>query len=153
MFHEYQKTASDCGSVKRGVCDISNNQITKIIECNIEKVDDEIVASPLNGNKPFNIKPNSLVSMNIFGFTNKIYELLALHLEEFFKQDKETILKSEVLLPDCLQKNIEKGMIKIYSIPSKSEWIGMTYKDDLKLVKEKILKLKKEGSYPSHLWK
>ncbi len=151
--YEYQKTASLCGAVKRGVCEIKNEQVVKITECSIEKKDNQIIASPLDGTKPFNILPDSLVSMNMFGFTKDFYELLANHLEEFFKQDVKTILASEALLPDCLQKNLEKGLIKIYSRPSKNEWIGMTYQEDLPLVKEKILKLKKEGSYPNHLWK
>lgn len=151
--YKYSKTASDCGSVKRGVCEINNGEISKITECSIEVIDGKIVASPLNGSKSFEMNADDLVSMNIFGFKHDFYELLKEHLESFFKQNREIILKSEALLPDCLENNLENGKIKIYCRPSNSEWIGMTYKEDLPLVKKRILKLKEEGKYPNHLWK
>ena len=90
--------------------------------------------------------------MNLFGFSHDFYELLLEYLKDFFKQDRETILKSEALLPECLTRNLEKKKITIHSQPALSEWIGMTYKEDLPLVKEKISKLKEKGSYPKHLW-
>ncbi len=151
--YEYSKTASECGRVKRGVCEIVDGKLKKIIECSIERKNNTIIASPLDGRKPFEIKENTLVSMNIFGFKNDFYELLQEEIEEYFKQSEENILNNEILLPDCLEKNLENGKIEIESIPVNSEWIGMTYKEDLPLVKERILKLKEEGSYPKHLWR
>ncbi len=150
--YEYGKTASDCGAVKRGLCEIEFNKIKNIKECSIEKVDKQIVASPLDGQKSFVIDEKALVSMNLFGFSHDFYELLLEYLKDFFKQDRETILKSEALLPECLTRNLEKKKITIHSQPALSEWIGMTYKEDLPLVKEKISKLKEKGSYPKHLW-
>ena len=151
--YEYSKTASDCGAVKRGVCEVFEGKLKKIIECSIQKNNDKIIANPLNGSESFEIKEDTLVSMNIFGFSNDFYELLKEDMEKYFKQDEETILSSEILLPDCLEKNLENGKIEIVCKPVSSEWIGMTYKEDLPLVKEKILKLKEMGSYPKHLWK
>ena len=63
------------------------------------------------------------------------------------------ILNNEILLPNCLEKNLENGKIEIDTKPVNSEWIGMTYKEDLPLVKKRILELKEEGIYPKHLWR
>ena len=90
--------------------------------------------------------------MNMFGFKNDFYELLEKQIEEYFKQDKETILNNEILLPLCLEKNLDNNKIIINCKPVNSEWIGMTYKEDLPLVNKKIANLKEEGSYPKHLW-
>ena len=35
---------------------------------------------------------------------------------------------------------------------STGKWLGMTYQDDLKLVKKELKKLKDQGEYPTHLW-
>ena len=150
--YEYSKTASECGSVKRGVCKIIDGKLKKIIECSIKKDDDKIIATPLDGRESFEIKENTLVSMNMFGFKNDFYELLEKQIEEYFKQDKETILNNEILLPLCLEKNLDNNKIIINCKPVNSEWIGMTYKEDLLLVNKKIANLKEEGSYPKHLW-
>ncbi len=151
--YEYSKTASDCGAVKRGVCEIIDGKLKKIIECSIMRDNDKIIATPLDGREPFEIKENTLVSMNMFGFKNDFYELLKKDMENYFKQDKKIILSNEILLPDCLENNLENGKIEIVCKPVSSEWIGMTYKEDLPIVNKKILKLKEEGSYPKHLWK
>ena len=150
--YEYSKTASECGSVKRGVCEIVDGKLKKIIECSITKNNDKIIATPLDGRESFEIKENTLVSMNMFGFKNDFYELLEKQIEEYFKQDKEMILNNEILLPLCLEKNLDNNKIIINCKPVNSEWIGMTYKEDLPLVNKKIAILKKEGSYPKHLW-
>ncbi len=150
--YEYSKTASECGSVKRGVCEIIDGKLKKIIECSITKNNDKIIAKPLDGREAFEIKENTLVSMNMFGFKNDFYELLEKQIEEYFKQDKETILNNEILLPLCLEKNLDNNKIIINCKPVNSEWIGMTYKEDLPLVNKKIANLKEEGSYPKHLW-
>ena len=151
--YEYSKTSSLCGSVKRGVCKISAGKLEQIIECSIEKKEDKIIATPLDGRPSFEIANDSLVSMNMFGFKKDFYDLLEEDIKNYFKQDKETILANEILLPDCLEKNLAQDKITISCVASKSNWIGMTYKEDLPLVKKRILDLKEQGSYPKHLWK
>ncbi len=149
---EFRETSSLEGAVKRGVCKIEDNLIKDIKECSIKEKDAVIRAEPLDGGLAFEILPNTLVSMNIFGFKYDFFELLEEYLKEFFEQDKDVILKSEALLPECLDKYLKNKKIKIWSRPTTSKWIGMTYKSDLPLVKEEIEELKKAGKYPEKLW-
>ena len=45
-------TMTENGSVKRGVCESKDGYLTNIIESSIEKVDDKIIASPLDEEVP-----------------------------------------------------------------------------------------------------
>ena len=80
-------TMTENGSVKRGVCEDKDGYLTNIIESSISKVNDEIIASPLDGREPFPVDPNSLVSMNFFGFTPKMYEALEKGIVKFFDEN------------------------------------------------------------------
>lgn len=51
---------SENGAVKRGVCEVENGYLKKLIESSVEKVDGKIIATPLNGSNPFEIKESYL---------------------------------------------------------------------------------------------
>ena len=91
--------------------------------------------------------------MNLFAFKHDLFELLDNYFNDFFKQDEDTILKSEALLPECLKDNIQNGTIKIVSKNSNSKWLGMTYREDLEMVSNSLKKMREEGEYPISLWK
>lgn len=150
--YPFIKTASASGSVKRGVIDVRDGYVNKIIECSIASDSNGIVASPLDGSASFSILPNDLVSMNMFGFSYDFFGLLESYLQVFFSQSRDKLVNGEALLPDCLALNLASGKIKIRTYPTNSEWIGMTYRDDLPLVISKIKALRDDGVYPSHLW-
>lgn len=151
--YEYKKSTIGDAEVKRGILNLDKNIIKSIVECSIRKENSKIIAKPLNGSEEFEIKDNSLVSMNMFAFKNDLFELLEKYFEAFFEQNEESLLKSEALLPECLKENIDNGKIKIYCKNSNSKWLGMTYKSDLEIVKKEITKLKENGEYKEKLWK
>ncbi len=148
----FKETMSNSGAVKRGVCDIKDGIVTKILECSILKEEDHAKATPLNGNESFNIPLDALVSMNIFGFTEDFYELLDEYFKDYFKQTEEEILNGECLLPDCLEKYISLNKIKVHVRPTSSKWLGMTYQEDLDIVKEELKALTSDGKYKKGLW-
>ena len=62
-------TLTENGSVKRGVCEVdSNNYLKSITESKIEKIGNEIVASPLDGSDSFTVNSDDTVSMNFLLF-------------------------------------------------------------------------------------
>ncbi len=64
------KVANTNGSVKRGVCNVDNNgYLTNLTESKVERVNNEIIASPLDGSKAFTVKDDDTVSMNFLLFT------------------------------------------------------------------------------------
>lgn len=140
------------GAVKRGVLSLDENKVTSIIESSIECVDDKVIASPLNGDTEFSILPDAPVSMNFFAFQNDIFSILEEYWKQYFNNSEEKIMEGEVLLPDCLNKNIINGKITMDNYPSHSKWLGMTYRSDLDIVKENIQELKNQNVYKEHLW-
>ena len=80
-------TLTENGSVKRGVCESKDGYLTKIVESSVERVEDKIVASSLNGDKEFYVTNDTLVSMNMFIFTKEIFKYLEDGFDKFFKDN------------------------------------------------------------------
>lgn len=139
-------------SVKRGVCELKDGYITNLVESSVEKVNDKIIASPLDGRDSFEVNDDTLVSMNMFMFTPKIFELLESGFDEFYKNNVNNLLKCEYLLPEVVCDNIDKGNIKFKAFKTTSKWMGVTYKEDKEVVVEGINSLVESGEYPDKLW-
>ena len=151
--YEYAKSTIGDEEVKRGILDLDGNIVKSIVESAIRREDGKIIAKPLNGSDEFEIQENTLVSMNLFAFKNTLFNILEEYFNDFFKQDEETILNGEALLPECLKDNIENSRIKIESINSNAKWLGMTYREDLEMVSSKLKEMRENGEYPINLWK
>ena len=145
-------TMTENGSVKRGVCDSEDGYLTNIVESSIEKVDDKIIASPLSGADSFEVEGNDLVSMNFFGFTNKIFDKLEKGFVEFMEINKDDLMKCEYLIPDVVFDEIKHDK-KLKVLESADKWLGVTYKEDKEFVVSEIKRLVTEGKYPNNLWK
>ncbi len=150
--YEYGESCGE-GIVKRGVIETNNNEIMKIVESSIKRDNSKIIASPLNGKEDFTIREDTPVSMNMFAFKKDIFVLLEEYFKDFFNNSEEAVLNSEALLPEALQAFIESKKIKLMEVKSESEWIGMTYKEDLEIVKNKLKELKNNKTYPNYLWR
>ena len=68
------KTLSPNGAAKRGICKEENGKLKDLIESSVEKIDDKIIAKPLDGDTEFTVEDDSLVSMNMLLFTPKIFD-------------------------------------------------------------------------------
>ncbi len=144
---------SKYGSVKRGVLFYDeNNNVEKIIECSISHDNDKILAKPLNGDKEFYIDENHPVSMNMFGFKHSFFKNLEEFFTNFFKEDND-FLTDEALLPDCILKCLNNHEITLKYETSNADWLGITYKEDLDSVIEKLNEKRNNCEYPQHLWK
>ena len=151
--YEYAKSTIGDEEVKRGILDLDGNKVKSIVESAIRREDGKIIAKPLDGSDEFTIEESTLVSMNLFAFKNSLFEILEEYFNNFFKQDEESILNGEALLPECLKDNILNGKINIVSINSLAKWLGMTYREDLEMVSAKLKDLRESGEYPINLWK
>ncbi len=145
-------TMTENGSVKRGVCESNNHYLTNIIESKIEKVDDKIIASPLDGRESFIVEENALVSMNFFGFRDSLFDVLEKGLYDFLETNKEDLTTCEYLIPDVVDSEIKHGK-KVEILESTDKWLGVTYKEDKDFVVNEIKKLVENGVYPDNLWK
>ena len=147
-------TMSLNGSVKRGVCtEDDKGYLTKLVEASIEKVEDKIIATPLEDEKnSFEIKEDTLVSMNFFGFNTSIFDYLEDEMKDFFEKHKNDLEKCEFLIPNSVFKRIDENKVSVKVLDTDEKWYGVTYKEDKKDLVNAINKMIEEGKYPKNLW-
>ena len=148
-----KNTLTENGSVKRGVCQAENGYLTKLIESSIERKDDKLVATPLEGGDEFVIDPEGLVSMNMFGFTPQILDYLYETFPKFLDGHKDDMDKCEFLIPSVVFEEIEKKIARVEVLKTTAVWQGITYREDKDKVVMEIKKLVDNGDYPQGLWK
>lgn len=144
------ETITDNGSVKRGICNIKNNYLVSLDESIISKDGEKLFAKTLIGNNQIHVDKNTIVSMNMFGFTPKIFDLFEDNFKEFLNNIDAT---NEYLVPIEINKYIKNKLINVSVINTTSKWYGITYKDDLNLIRNEINRLINDGVYPKELWK
>lgn len=147
-----KNTITENGSVKRGVCEVENGKLTKITESVIDRVDGKLMASPLNGNDPFEVSPTDKVSMNLMIFSPSIFTYIEKKFPEFLDENKDNLEKCEYLIPEILFKTIEEGYSTVDVLETTSAWYGVTYKEDADTVKKALKDLVDSGEYPNNLW-
>lgn len=145
-------TLTENGSVKRGVCEESNGYLTKIVESSVEAKQDKVLAKPLDGSNEFYVNKDTLVSMNMFVFTPKIFEILERDFVKFFKDNEADLSKCEYLIPDVVCKNIQENNIKVKVLPTTAKWQGITYKEDKEALVKGLNELVEKKEYPNKLW-
>jgi len=151
---EVRNTMTENGAVKRGVC-FENQEgfLTKLVESNIEKIKDKIVATPLEKQygEAFEIKGSDLVSMNLFCFTKDIIDRL---IEKFpiWLKDNVNIPKSEFLIPTVVDELVREGKATLELLSTPSVWFGVTYKEDKPGVVSALKKLVENGEYKEGLY-
>ena len=146
-------TLTENGSVKRGVCDVDDNDYLKsITESKVERVNNEIIANPLDGSDSFVVGEEDTVSMNYLLFTPSIFDYIEEGFSDFFINNKDNLLTSEYLIPDVVSKLINEGKASMKVIRTSASWHGVTYKEDTPDVKNSIKKLVDEGEYKENLW-
>ena len=140
-----KNTLSENGGVTRGVCTVDKkHMLSEIVEThNIVKT--TAGAQVEKGNCSIPIDIDSVVSMNMWGFTPTFFESLSLGFKKFLSELQEEDLKTEYLLPTIIGEMLENGLIEVKVLESSDKWFGVTYKEDKIEVMEAIRKLNIEN--------
>ena len=146
------KTLSPNGAAKRGICREENGKLKDLIESSVEKVDEKIMAKPLDGDTEFIVEDDSLVSMNLLLFTPKVFDYLEEKLMKFLETNKNDLSKCEFLIPDVVKDAIKEDRVEVDLLSTNAIWHGVTYKEDKEEVVKAIDELIKEKVYPNKLW-
>ena len=148
-----KNTITENGAVKRGVCQSENGYLTKITESSVERIEPtKIMASPLNGTEPFEVKEDDTVSMNMLLFTPSIFGYIEENFPAFLDANKDNLEKCEYLIPDILFQAIEENYATAKVIKTDATWYGVTYKEDAEGVKSALKGMVDSEEYPNHLW-
>lgn len=144
-------TITENGSVKRGVCILSDGKLVGIEESSISRDLDVIKCKSLVDEHEYTIELDRLVSMNMLLFTPKIFEYLSEDFVYFLNNIKDEA-KDEFLIPEVIDKHIKSGDITVDVIETSSVWYGVTYKEDVDSVRNAIKSLIDKEEYNLNLW-
>lgn len=147
-----KNTITENGSVKRGVCEVEDNKLLKLTESKVERVNDKIIATPLDGEDPFVVSEDTPVSMNMLLFNPSIFEYLNKGFPKFLEENKNNYESSEYLIPNALFDSIKDNFSTVDVIKTTAEWHGVTYREDADDVKKAIRNLIDRGEYNNNLW-
>ena len=150
--YQVKNTMTENGSVKRGVCKVENDFLTELVESSVAKVEDKIIATPLNGSEPFEVSEDDTVSMNMLLFTPSIFSYIEDNFAPFLDANKDNMEKCEYLIPDVLFKAIDEKYATAEVLTTTATWYGVTYKEDADYVKASLANLVETGEYPNNLW-
>ncbi len=149
--YRVKNTVTDNGTVARGVCNCDENGILKsVVERTSIGVDGDRIYYN-EGEKQIDLDPNTLVSMNLWGFTTDYLKeckaRFPLFLDKNLKINPE---KCEFFLPSVVTELIEEGKADVKVIENEDVWHGVTYKEDKIDVVNAFKELKKAGVYPDN---
>lgn len=145
-------TLSLNGSVKRGVVMSHNGIVDEVIESVCTLDGDKVLVEPLNKDKkPMHLPLDNSVSMLMYGLKPDIFRIIDSKIVDAFTSNKDNLGTFEFYIPDILTEEIKSGR-KILDIPTNSKWLGLTYQEDVDLLKNYIKKLIDTGVYPNKLW-
>jgi len=147
-----KNTLSEYGFVSRAECQANDNGLlTSITERLKIKREGEVVVYQDDNGESRAISEDTVVSMNIWGFMPSLFR----HLEDemvIFLNENSGSLKAEFLLPNVVDKLIHSGEVEIPVLPTDAQWFGMTYKEDLEIVRGRLAELVDRGDYPTPVW-
>ncbi len=148
-------TVTDNGHVARGICDMNEcGELVAIHErTRIEKRNGGIAYTEDDGETWIPVSEDTIVSMNMWGFTNSILKELKDRFPSFLDRGlEENPVKCEYFLPAVVSGLLEEDKATVAVLASADKWYGMTYKEDKPVVAAAIQKMKDEGVYPKNLW-
>lgn len=143
------KTLSRNGSVSRGICKVNESgRLIKIEEHEKIRREGEQIRFGSNGGV---LPEDAPASMNLWGLHPAIFSVLEYAFNQFIIQHyKEE--KSELYLPFVIDNRLQADQITIDVLKTGSQWLGVTYKNDLDAVQRGIKERIDADDYSSPLW-
>ena len=134
-------TLSKNGTVSRGVCETENGLMKKVTE--VTKITSE--GSCVWNGEPTTLPAGTPVSMNLWGLTVDIFDVIAEELDKFMKN--ADLMKDEFYIPSVISTAVNDGRATVKVYENTDKWYGITYREDLAEVKEAIGGYINDGLY------
>jgi NDP-sugar pyrophosphorylase family protein len=136
------RTTSKNGTVTRGVCHITpDGYLSKVVETYNIAAD----GSYDDHGKRAVLPLDTPVSMNLWGLTPDIFEILEREYKKFLAT--ADLMKDEFLIPTVIGDAVDAKEVTVKCFKNEDQWVGMTYREDLPEVTAAISKLIGEGLY------
>ena len=134
------ETLSPSGTVNRALCEVDEQGWLRGLEeargLSRETLSPEWLERP--------------ISMNMWGFTPRIFDACSRALARFFHT--ADLATDECLLPDVVRDAITGGEARVRVHRVQSTWCGVTYPADVPATRATLAGLHRAGEYPARLW-
>ena len=144
-----KNTASLHGTVSRGICKVKDGKLDTIQEALKVQLYPDGHLTDLDTDT--DLAPDTVVSMNFWGFMPSIFPALRTYFENFLRGLPDDAVKAECLLPLMVGEEVKAGRMTVSVLHSKDLWFGMTYREDRGRVAEDLRRLHESGVYPPSL--
>ncbi|MFT5736825.1 MAG: NDP-sugar pyrophosphorylase family protein [Maribacter sp.] len=141
-------TLSVHGSVSRGVCKVSGDDLLSVEERLKLVQKGQIVLDEDTG---LEFTGDEQASMNFWICRPSIFAKIESEFKIFLNDD-ERIANSELYLPFMIQEMLQAKEIEVKCIASGGDWFGVTYASDKETAMESLQDKTNQGQYVSPLW-
>ncbi len=149
-----KNTVSENGHVTRGVCETDENGSLKSVTetYKIAPFADGTIRDTHTDENGVILDPNSLVSMNLFGFTPWIFDAAQQRFDAFLRGIAPGDLKAEYVLPVLIDQLMKEEGLRVDVLATDASWFGVTYQQDKPFVQAQLRQMHAEGLYPGKLF-
>lgn len=147
--YRIKNTVTEQGGVSRGICESDESgMLTAVTECHGIKINDGVISYEKDG-ESVTLDPETLVSMNLWGFTPSFLRECAERFPEFLDSGLvSNPEKCEYYIPLVVSELIDEGKCDVRVLDNCDKWYGVTYKEDKPTVVKAFEEMKKDGKYP-----
>lgn len=131
--YKLSNTLSENGTVSRGVCESENGFLKSVTEH---------TDIPFNTDMP----ADTIVSMNFWGFKPEIFDITEKLFVDFLSKNI-TEPKKEFYIPYVVDTMIHEMNYRFKIVNTDEKWYGITYKEDMPLIKKAISDMESQGLY------
>ena len=149
--YRIKNTVTEQGTVSRGVCAYEDGMLTEIVERTKIGIRPDGSIYYTEDGVDFELDPETLVSMNLWGFTPSYLEECRARFPKFLDQNlPKNPEKCEFFLPGVVSELVTEGKADVCVLDNEDKWYGVTYKEDKAMVVEAFKQLKADGVYPEN---
>jgi hypothetical protein len=144
-------TLTEHGTVSRGVCEVDENgRLASIAERHGVARRDAEVGYRNDSGAWHALSPDTCASMNFWGLDPSLFPLLEREFRSFLASSPGD--KDEFRLPTALGALLATQEATVRVLRTTATWLGVTHREDLVWVRERIRDRVNAGDYPSPIW-
>lgn len=131
--YKFKNTLTENGTVCRGICKIENGILKSVDEhTDLDRSSD--------------IPLDTIVSMNMWGLDTEIFTYLETRFKLFLNNHINES-KSEFFLPNVINQRMIDENKTVQVLESSERWYGITYRNDIPLIREAMKNFINQGLY------
>lgn len=149
--YRLNNTLSDFGYVSRAICALDDQgYLSEVVErVKIER-DGEAAKTLDENGRWIKLSGDEIVSLNFWGFTPTLFSHLEKGFAEFLRRAGQNA-EAEYFIPFAVNELVKTGKARVKCIPTTEKWFGVTYPEDVPLVRSRIQALIRKGVYPEKI--